>query len=87
MSENPNFDTLLDGVFDDFSKRLPEDTVSYNIYLVDAKSQSDTPSQTKVKLGTVQKAAEALINDLLDEYIWQRESFNLKLVTEDGSYS
>jgi len=68
--------------FDGFPKHLPEDCVEYMIYVIDAKL-SDL--QKRERLQHIQRVANDLEKRLLKEYIWQRESFKLSLVHEDGS--
>lgn len=70
--------------FDGFPKRLPDDTVEYIIYVIDAKLSSD--SQVRERLRTVETAANLLCKKLLKDYIWQRESFKLELRREDGTW-
>ncbi|KAF2665173.1 SGT1-domain-containing protein [Microthyrium microscopicum] len=70
--------------FDGFPKRLPEDTVEYAIHIIDS-----TLSQAKVvsRLKEILKEANRLVNDLLDDYIWQREEFKLDLELEISTWS
>ena len=67
--------------FDGFPKYLPEDCVEYTIYTLDSKL-SDLERRDQLRL--VQSAATKLINKLLKDFIWQRESFKLSLEREEG---
>ena len=64
--------------FDGFPKRLPEDCVEYSIYIL------DTTLPLRQRLQTVHAASRALTRKLLQDFIWQRESFGLELVRQDG---
>ena len=68
--------------FDGFPKRLPEDCVEYFIYIVDSKLSD---SQIRSQLRQIQASASGLTKKLLTGYIWQRQSFKLELVHEDGN--
>lgn len=67
--------------FDGFPKRLPEDTVQYVIYALDPKLSSE--SQVREKLRDVEKAAKEQSKNILGQYIWQRDEFNLQLTRDD----
>ena len=67
--------------FDGFPIRLPEDSVEYTLYIIDSKLQD---LEIRAKLREVQRAATDLTKKLLKEYIWQRESFTVDLVRENG---
>lgn len=67
--------------FDGFPKSLPEDCVEYTIYVIDTKLSE---FETRKKLREVQTAASNLTKDLVKEFIWQRESFQLSLEREEG---
>lgn len=67
--------------FDGFSKTLPGDCVEYTLCIVDAALQH---SDIRARLRVVQSAAKALTKRLLEDFIWQRESFGLDLVHQDG---
>ena len=64
-----------------FPKILPEDCVEYAIYVVDAKLSD---FQVLEQLRQVQKAGTTLTNNLLRDYIWQRERIQFDLVREKG---
>lgn len=67
--------------FDGFPKTLPEDCVEYSIYILDSKL---TDLERREQLRQLQSAATKLTNELLKDFIWQRESFKLSLEREDG---
>lgn len=67
--------------FDGFPKSLPEDCVEYTIYLLDSAL---TDLERREKLRQLQSAGIKLTNQLLKDFIWQRESFRLSLEREDG---
>ncbi|CAD6575145.1 MAG: hypothetical protein ASARMPRED_007111 [Alectoria sarmentosa] len=67
--------------FDGFPKILPEDCVEYTVYILDSKL---TDLETREQLRQVQSAVLKLTNDLLKDFIWQREAFKLLLEREDG---
>ena len=68
--------------FEGFPKRLPDDCVEYSLFIIDAKLK--TPRERLARLEVVRKESLKLTDSLLKEYIWQRESFNLKLENENG---
>ncbi len=67
--------------FDGFPKRLPEDCIEYTLHIINLKLQD---VEIRQRLREVQKAATELTKKLLKDYIWQRDSFNLNLVRNDG---
>lgn len=67
--------------FDGFPKSLPEDCVEYTLSIIDATLDD---SDLRTRLRVVQSAAKALAKRLLRDFIWQRESFGLDLVHQDG---
>ena len=77
---NEDFKGFEDG-FSGFPKHLPEDCVEYCIYVIDSKL---SPKEILGELETVRKESLKLIDDLLTEYIWQRESFKLDLESGKG---
>jgi hypothetical protein len=70
--------------FDGFPKHLPEDCVEYMIYVIDSKLSD---YQKRERLQNIQRVANDLEKKLLKEYIWQRETFKLSLIYEDGTVS
>ncbi len=66
--------------FDGFPKRLAEDCVEYSLFIVDSTIKSQKELLTRLE--AVRKEAHKLTKNLLNEYIWQRESF--KLEVENG---
>lgn len=79
-TSNDDFKWFGEG-FDAFPKSLPEDSVEYTIYLFDSAL---TDLERREKLRQIQSAGIKLINQLLKDFIWQRESFGLSLKREDG---
>lgn len=69
--------------FDGFPKRLPDDTVEYVVFVIDPKSSE---AQIRERLRSIESAADALSKNLLKDYIWQREPFDLQLKREDGCW-
>ena len=67
--------------------QLPDDCIEYSLHII-APDSLPTPSlseqEARVRLGQVQKSASMLVKSLLKDYIWQRESFKLETVREDG---
>jgi hypothetical protein len=64
--------------FDGFPKILPDDCVQYEIYIID--SRSTTFSAVQSKLNEILKASKTLKKQSLNEYIWQRDEFELSFV-------
>jgi hypothetical protein len=67
--------------FEGFPKRLPEDTVEYTIFIIDAKLAD---AQIRSRLNSILQVASELTKKLLKDYIWQRENFKLNLKREDN---
>ena len=63
--------------FDGFPKRLPDDCVEYIVHVIHTKLQ--TAAATRTRLNKISKASNDLKKKLLEDYIWQRDSFDLKL--------
>lgn len=64
-----------------FSKRLPDDCVEYSIYILD---QTLNDSTIRERLSHIKSTANLLTGSLLKGFIWQRDSFGLELVKQDG---
>ncbi|MCJ1277917.1 hypothetical protein MMC21_005731 [Puttea exsequens] len=75
-----NFKWFGEG-FDGFTKHLPEDSVEYNIYIINSKLSD---SETQQQLRRVQNAASKLTEDLLKDFIWQRDCFKLDIRRQRG---
>jgi hypothetical protein len=69
--------------FDGFPKSLTEDTVQYTIHTLEA-TQNQQKTASKLKL--VQQRLKTLCKDLLKDYIWQRDAFNVELVFKDSQW-
>ncbi|TAQ87349.1 hypothetical protein B7494_g4316 [Chlorociboria aeruginascens] len=68
--------------FDGFPRRLPEDCAEYTLFILDSKLKSQ--KEVLGRLETVRKAASKLTDNLLKEYIWQRDSFRLDIESGKG---
>jgi hypothetical protein len=82
--EGPNED--FRGFEDDFTgfpKHLPQDCVEYCLYVIDSKLS--LPKELLGQLEIVKKEALKLTDNLLKEYIWQRESFRLDVESGKGT--
>jgi hypothetical protein len=64
--------------------RLPDDCVEYCLYIFDRDIDPANDSEIRLRLREVQKYASDLQKEWLNEYVWQRQGFALKMVTEDG---
>ena len=67
--------------FSGFPKILSEDCIAYTVYIIDAKL-SDIEVQEQLR--QVQKAGIKLVNELLKDFIWQRERIQFDLTREKG---
>lgn len=67
--------------FDGFPKTLPENCVEYTIYVLDSKL---TELENRQQLRQIQNAGNKLINELLKDFIWQREGIKFTLEREQG---
>lgn len=63
---------------------LPDDCIEYSLYVLSSKFDATNDSEVRNRLREVQKSASVLTKNLLKDYIWQRESFGLEIVREDG---
>lgn len=63
--------------FDGFPKRLPEDCVEYVVYAINQTLEDALATRTR--LTQISKSANDLTKKHLKDYIWQRDSFELKL--------
>lgn len=68
--------------FEGFPKRLPDDCVEYSIYIIDKTLKSQ--KEVLTRLEAVRKESLNLGNELLKEYIWQRDGFKLELESGKG---
>lgn len=68
-----------------FSRRLPEDCVEYMLFVISGQTGSASHNHGPLAdLEAVRKAAMQLATQLTKDYIWQRESFNLQVKSQDG---
>ncbi|KAL2115014.1 hypothetical protein VTJ04DRAFT_10677 [Mycothermus thermophilus] len=65
--------------FEGFRMRLPEDCVEYMLFVLGDKSDASLPS-----LEAVRKAADAKLNEIAKDYIWQRDPFKLETKVQKG---
>ena len=63
------------------SRRLPDDCVEYTISVIDSTVDAQ---ELREKLRRVQVSVKSYTKKLLEGYIWQRDSFQLKLIQENG---
>ncbi|TKA62362.1 hypothetical protein B0A55_12526, partial [Friedmanniomyces simplex] len=63
--------------FDGFPKRLPDDCVEYAIHVIDDKLKDAAATRSRLK--GVLKSANELCKKHTQDYIWQRDPFQLKL--------
>lgn len=70
--------------FDGFPRHLPEDCVEYTIHIIGSKLNA---LEKREKLRKVQSAGLKLTSELTKGFIWQRDSFNLRLEREAGESS
>lgn len=63
---------------------LPDDCIEYFLYIIDPSLDRTNPSETRLELSTVKRYATELQKQWLKDYIWQRQSFNLELLKENG---
>ncbi|KAH8819624.1 SGT1 protein-domain-containing protein [Xylogone sp. PMI_703] len=68
--------------FDGFPRRLPDDTVEYTLLIIDSKLTSQ--KEIVARLEAVRKESLKLCEELLRDYIWQRDPFKLELHTGKG---
>ena len=68
--------------FEGFPKRLPDDCVEYTLFIIDSKLKSQ--KELLSRLEGVRKEASKLADNLLKEYIWQRDPFVLELQSGKG---
>ena len=72
-------------------RSMPEDAAEYMLFAVDdgpAKTSTTSSraaaSSSRARLNQIRKAALKLSEDLTKEYIWQRDSFNLEVVSRNS---
>lgn len=54
------------------------------MYVIDSKLDQSNQSELRLQLKEIQKHANELQKQWLNDYIWQRQSFNLELLRENG---
>ena len=63
------------------SRGLPDDCVEYTISVIDSTLDAQG---LREKLRRVQVSVKSYTKKLLEGYIWQRDSFQLELIQENG---
>ncbi|KAF3942119.1 hypothetical protein ABW19_dt0205759 [Dactylella cylindrospora] len=63
---------------------LVEDTVEYYLHLIPSPSSATSPKDVKTNLERMLPDIVKAVEPLINEFIWQRDEFNLKLVEKDG---
>lgn len=63
---------------------LPDDCIEYYLYIFDSSIDQTNPSGSRLQLLEVRKHVNDLQKQWLKDYIWQRQSFNLDLLKENG---
>jgi hypothetical protein len=71
--------------FNGFPKRLPDDCVEYTLFVIDSRLKSQ--KEILARLEAVRKESLKLMQTLLGDYIWQRESFKLEVENGKGTQS
>ncbi|KAI1804604.1 SGT1-domain-containing protein [Daldinia bambusicola] len=65
-----------DGGFKEFPRRLPENCVEYLLFVIDSKLEARSLLS---ELENIRKAAVQLCDSIAKDYIWQRDSFQLRI--------
>ncbi|KAF3061268.1 Protein SGT1 like protein [Daldinia childiae] len=65
-----------EGEFNEFPRGLPENCVEYLLFVIDSKLESRNLFS---ELENIRKAATQLCDSIAKEYIWQRDSFQLRI--------
>lgn len=63
---------------------LPDDCIEYSLYVLDPNLDASNESESKLVLRDVQKYANDLQKQYLKQYLWQRQSFNVDIVRDNG---
>ena len=62
-------------------RELPENSAEYHVFVIDPQLD---PRKTLLRLDEVRKVALKLASELTQDYIWQRDGFNLQVKHEKG---
>ncbi|KAI1462970.1 SGT1-domain-containing protein [Daldinia caldariorum] len=65
-----------EGGFKEFPRRLPENCVEYLLFVIDSKLEARSLLS---ELENIRKAAMQLCDSIAKDYIWQRDSFQLRI--------
>ena len=68
--------------YQDFPRRAPEDSIEYNLYVVNPELAAFDLRQ---RLRKIQNEANIFVRSLCKNYIWQRDEFKLDLVIDDSN--
>ncbi|KAI0836124.1 SGT1-domain-containing protein [Hypoxylon sp. FL0890] len=71
--DNPEFS---EGSFGGFQRSLPENCMEYLLFVLDNEHEGRSPLS---ELESIRKAAIKLCDNIAKDYIWQRDSFQLRL--------
>lgn len=63
---------------------LPDDCIEYSLYVLDPNLDKSNESEARLVLQEVQKYANDLRKQYLKHYLWQRQSFNIEIVRDNG---
>ena len=70
------------GDYQNSRRRVPEDSIEYNLYVVNSELAS---FDLRERLRKIQNEANIFVKSLCKNYIWQREEFKLDLVVDDSN--
>lgn len=65
-------------------RQVPEDCIEYSLYVVDSKLK--TRDQVQHLCEVILSKSIEITKKLLEDYIWNRECFNLAIRTEGGRF-
>jgi hypothetical protein len=68
--------------FEGFPKHLPDDCLEYTLFVIDSKLNSQ--KELLARLEAVRKESKKLTDNLLNDYIWQRDGFGLEVESGKG---
>lgn len=64
---------------------LPDDCVEYSLFVIDPSLDQNGALETRLQLSAVKKYANDLQKKWLEDYIWQRQPFNLEIIRDTGT--
>lgn len=86
MASEPGFDetpVASGSNHQDADTRLPDNSVEYLIFHVDAKSEA---KNQLAQLEAIRQSALKLSTSLSKDCIWQKDDFNIELKNKDGEF-